>query len=62
MSDDNIDQALQEERFNNHKCPKCGLGMLLLRSMNKKTCIDCHIDYAWSLKPGELPLILHQRE
>jgi uncharacterized protein (DUF983 family) len=54
-------QTKREEQFKDNKCPECGQGLLLLRTMYKKICIDCNIEYEWTLKPGQLPLIRHQR-
>jgi DNA-directed RNA polymerase subunit RPC12/RpoP len=44
-----------------NRCPKCSQLMLLLRTFDKKICVDCCQEYDWHLKPGQPPLIQHQR-
>lgn len=45
------------------KCPKCGRGMLLFRSLRYKqyVTLDCGIKVPWDLDKGQKPLILAQR-
>lgn len=58
-------KALVDDWVNRHlpdtknACPKCGKGMLLLRSMNKKVC--CDVELEWTLKENQKPLICCQR-
>lgn len=42
-------------------CPKCGAGMLLLATQNKKICVDCCVTYPWELSDGQKPLVSAQR-
>jgi len=43
-------------------CPKCnGDGLLLLRSLYKKICVDCDTEIPWYLKYKQKSLIQHQR-
>ena len=44
-----------------HICPKCGLSMLLFRSLNYKQCTECGSKYDWHLKDGQQSLIQYQR-
>jgi ribosomal protein S27AE len=42
-------------------CPKCGAGMLLLATQNRKVCVDCCVTYPWELSDGQKPLVSAQR-
>jgi hypothetical protein len=39
-------------------CPVCGnTNLLLFRTLNIKSCTDCHIDIPWYLENEQKPLI-----
>lgn len=36
------------------QCPNCGNDrLILLRTQNKKACVDCHTLMGWYLEPGQ---------
>jgi len=38
-------------------CPNCGNDrLILLRTMNKKCCLDCHTDMDWFLDVNQKPV------
>lgn len=52
---------LIEKARGRNDCPKCGAGMLLLATQNKKICVDCCVTYPWNLSEGQKPLVVAQR-
>lgn len=55
--------SITEDRdlIRQHICPKCKHSMILLRSLYKKRCVNCNVDYDWELSDNQKPLIQHQR-
>lgn len=40
------------------QCPRCGnTHLILLRTLNKKSCTDCDTDIVWNLEHGQKPLV-----
>jgi uncharacterized protein (DUF983 family) len=48
----------QKEKETIKKCPNCGNeNLLLIRTLNLKTCTDCHTDIDWFLEQDQKGLL-----
>lgn len=45
------------EPTTDHKCPQCGVGLLLFQSTNTKICIDCGQEFVWDIERYKGPII-----